>query len=290
VFTGRKLPALTPAGRKLFPEWQRLRDFIVERHNVYLRRAAGLPKPWTEDAMLQSYRFTNVYRELDRETEWLFDNWLAPNAAEEDLWFLSFVARHINLHTTLEQIGLPLPWNAEDFNKDMEWVAEQLPKVFSSAYMINQTIPGGKGLSKAAYLSKYVFSPAWKQRELLRARRGELLEHFHDRLMNQKGLGSFMAAQVVADVKWFMGSTPDFHTWAAPGPGSLRGLSLVKGLPAEQRWRAHQWLAELQWLREEINGVLPPGWQPLDAQNLQNCLCEFSKYIRGYSRQRFPGV
>lgn len=289
MFTGRKLPALTPAGRKLFPEWQRLRDFIVERHNVYLRRAAGLPKPWTEDAMLQSYRFTNVYRELDRETEWLFDNWLAPNAAEEDLWFLSFVARHINWHPTLQELGWPIPWDQENFLNDMSYVEG---KVFSSAYMINQTIPGGKGLPKSVYLSKYIFTPAWRQRDIIRPRFGDLLEHFHTRLTNQKGLGSFMAAQVVADTKWFgvLRNAPDFHTWAAPGPGSLRGLNLVKGLPAEVRWRADKWLAELQWLQQEINRVLPPGWQPLDAQNLQNCLCEFSKYIRGYSRQRFPGV
>lgn len=39
-----------------------------ERHAVYLRRTAGRQKPWTEDAIMQNYRITNVFRELDKTT------------------------------------------------------------------------------------------------------------------------------------------------------------------------------------------------------------------------------
>ncbi len=30
-----------------------------ERHAIYLRRRAGMPKPWTDDEILQNYCFTN---------------------------------------------------------------------------------------------------------------------------------------------------------------------------------------------------------------------------------------
>jgi len=42
--------------------WQ----FIAERQKVWYRRVVeGRPAPWTDDDILQEYRFTNVYRELD---------------------------------------------------------------------------------------------------------------------------------------------------------------------------------------------------------------------------------
>jgi hypothetical protein len=44
--------------------------WIRERHSIYLRRKAGKPKPWTDDAILQNYFFTNPYRENDKTTVW----------------------------------------------------------------------------------------------------------------------------------------------------------------------------------------------------------------------------
>lgn len=288
VYTGpSRARALTPASKKLFPNLCDLLNFVVERHNVYLKRAAGQPWPWTSDPKLRAFRFTNVYRELDKETEWIFLNWLAQ---VDEVWFASLVARHINWHPTLMWLPHPDPWQPEEFLKQMQVVAENNDKVFSAAYMINQTIPGGKGLSKAGYLERYLFSPAWKQREILRPRPREQLWEFHERLMTMRGVGSFIAAQIVADTKHFdpnINHAVDWHTWAAIGPGSARGMRMLRGEPPDQRWDEREWHSLLQILQVELNKRLPPGWPDLDAQNVQNCLCEFSKYVRGYSRQRF---
>lgn len=77
-----------------------------ERHAIYLRRRAGRPKPWTNDPVLQNYKITNVFRELDRTTTWirthvrdpLYDNILALPAVALARWF--------NLIPTLETIFL----------------------------------------------------------------------------------------------------------------------------------------------------------------------------------------
>src|SRR4051812_18417786 len=61
--------------------------WINERHAIYLRRQAGQPFPWTTDAILQRYRFCNVFRELDTVTVWLRQNWREPFANHENLWF-----------------------------------------------------------------------------------------------------------------------------------------------------------------------------------------------------------
>ena len=44
--------------------------FARARHQIYLRRKNGQPPPWTDDPILQRYRFTNVFRELDATTVW----------------------------------------------------------------------------------------------------------------------------------------------------------------------------------------------------------------------------
>ena len=37
--------------------------WINERHNIYVKRRASTPAPWTEDEILRKYKFTNPFRE-----------------------------------------------------------------------------------------------------------------------------------------------------------------------------------------------------------------------------------
>lgn len=270
---------------------QRLVDFIIERHKIYLRREAGEVKPWTADPLLQRYRFTNVYRELDKETVWIHDNWMAPHS-NKNMWFAALVARHINWSPTLAALPYPVPWDPKAFLKAMDERARSGEQLFTGAYMINQSIPGGKGMTKHAYLERHIFSPSWKQRDNIAPVPGDTLDYAHIKLMHMRGLGSFMAAQVIADVKhtWLLTQAPDWFDWAASGPGSRRGMNLLLGKDEDSLWKEEHWRACLQWLRPIVNEQLPRGWKKLDGQNLQNCLCEFSKIIRGYSRTKFNGV
>ena len=54
--------------------------WINERHAIYQRRNMGVPRSeWTEDPILQEYKFTNPFRENDRVTLWMRNNWTKPN-------------------------------------------------------------------------------------------------------------------------------------------------------------------------------------------------------------------
>jgi hypothetical protein len=47
-------------------------NYIFERHKIYKKKEIyKLPRPWTKDPIFNKYRFTNVRRELDRESKWL---------------------------------------------------------------------------------------------------------------------------------------------------------------------------------------------------------------------------
>ena len=50
-------------------------DYMRARHEIYLKRQAGVPKgQLTDDPIFQTYRFCNVFRELDTVTIWLRQN------------------------------------------------------------------------------------------------------------------------------------------------------------------------------------------------------------------------
>src|SRR5215813_2551463 len=90
---------------------QRLFAFAQERYNIFLRRNAGEKPPWTKDPVLRDYRFCNVYREDDRVTIWIRENWREPHADDPDLWFAMAVARLVNWPDSLAALGYPVPWD-----------------------------------------------------------------------------------------------------------------------------------------------------------------------------------
>ena len=270
-------------------------SYIVKRHRIYLNRQSGMPKPWTEDPILQSYRFCNAYRELDTVTQWIRKNWREPNYHEPDVWFAMVVARLTNWPDTLAEMGAPATnWHPLWFIDAVNSRMDAGKKAFTGAYMIHA---GPNEGSKASYLAHEVLTPMWERREELRPRAGDTLEAFHTRLMTCKDMGSFMAGQVVADTKYTakLDLALDWFSWAASGPGSKRGLNRVcDNDDIQAPWKEWQWLQVLQEVQEEVNHVLPKGWERMNAQDVQNNLCEFDKYERvrlgeGKPRSKYPG-
>jgi 5-hmdU DNA kinase, helical domain len=269
-------------------------EFAKKRHLIYLRREAGdAPETWTDDPILQRFRFCNVYRELDTVTAWLHKHWLYPNSEHPDLWHAFVVARHMNNIPMLEALGPTLPWDPEWFCIITENRRLQGEKVFGAAYMIGTRHKG----SKAVYLANEVFTPLWRAREQVRPRPGDTLTSWHMQLGLWYGLASFMSAQVVADIKHVgaLALAPDRHTFCASGPGSRRGLNRVMNRALKSSWKEDEFRLRVTELRIKLAPLFfEQGWAPPDAQNVQNILCEFDKYERarlgqGRPKQLFKG-
>src|SRR6185437_15144212 len=87
--------------------------FLKERHQIWIKKERGDPRPWTSDPILRHYRFTTNYRETDKTTIWIAKHWREPHKHEPFTWFALAVARYINWPPTLEAIGYPVPWKRE---------------------------------------------------------------------------------------------------------------------------------------------------------------------------------
>ena len=262
-------------------------DFIMERERVRLRKEAGDSAPWTDDPILREWRFCNVRRNDDRQTRLIHQGWLTPHGEDPDVWFAMVVARLINWWPSLNAVGYPVPWSPARFKLALAARTKKKEKVFTGAYMVRaDAVVSGL---KSDYLADYVLTPLWAARKEVRPRSGDTLAAFHARLTQFRDMGSFMAAQVVADVKYAEGSplrwAEDWATWAAPGPGSLRGLNRVCGDPPDTPWNGRTpsrvWEDVFERCRQLVLMQLSTtALGNLTGQDLQNCLCEFDKYER----------
>lgn len=71
---------------------------LYERQRVFVKRHVLKEKaPWTEDPILRDYKFTNVYRELDRNSQWEINNIIRnPNLSKIDLVWQIMLFRIFN--------------------------------------------------------------------------------------------------------------------------------------------------------------------------------------------------
>ena len=268
--------------------------FMRERHAIYERRQAGMPKPWTDDPILQTYKFCNIYRELDYGTQWFKRGWRERHADNPDLWFASLVYRLVNWPDTMDELGFPVPWSAERFIKVLQARKASRLKVYSGAYMISTH---GVREEKATYLARSL-SLIWKRRKDLRPTPFDNCQSFHARLMGCFDIGSFLAAQVVADIKYTtpLNEAEDWWTFAASGPGSRGGLNWVCERPFKAAWKEEDWYTKLMELKAGLDPLIKAAKMPkMHAQDLQNCLCETfkrAKLIEGVGRpkQKYKGV
>ena len=269
---------------------ERLVKFICERYSIFLKRRSGLPPPWTTDPILREYRFCNVCREDDKVTKWVASHWRAPNEDVPELWFAMYVARVFNTPATLAAVGFPVPFDGRGMAAKLKMIDGV---VWSSAYVITTH---GQECAKAEFYCERVFPALWERRREFQYINGAALSEWHSRFVTAFGVGMFLGAQVVADMKYISSWRPalDWWTFSASGPGSRRGLNRVLGRPVDAHWSETEWRQRLGEIYEQYKNqthdiaILPR----LHAQDLQNCLCEFDKYERvrlgeGRPRQRY---
>lgn len=268
---------------KLFFYW------IKERWLVLQSKESGRPKPWSKDRIFQSVYFCNVRREDDKVTQWV-RQWTKNMPANRLLPYLT-LARMLNWPPTLNMVR-PTKWDAKQLLTTLKDHRAQGGKIFGGAYLITTC---GVKMDKL----DYVVSVADQVNTYCLTR--ETLRDQHAELMQINGLGSFLAAQVVADLKntpqsWLT-HAPDWYTWSAIGPGSRRGINAMLGKPPNSGISNVQYQAFMENLIVKVNtyvGRLKPAMGTLCAQDVQNCLCEYSKYMRvragGNTKRNYQGA
>lgn len=286
--------------------------FLRERHMVYLRRQIGKAAPWTRDWVLNSYRFTNVYREIDRVSEWVTRNIIIPFENTPWLPVALVTARQINRMETLEKLmdtpyAFPVNknWSAEAMYQVFKEIKESGQPVCGSAYVITPGSPLHplfKHKDKAMMIAHAFIQGAFNSRaELQKAARGPkaTMAGMVAALREVDGIGPFIAYQVAVDLsysdKWLKNAL-DINTFNAAGPGTRRGSTYgIQGgydfIEVGMKTKRTEITAFLQKLVEYGSGKYPELWPvntddprygfaPLSMSNCSNSACEMSKYAK----------
>ena len=82
------------------------------RYQLMLDKEADFSRPWTEDPILQQFRFCNVFREDDKTTKWFRTHVREPHRHAPRILKATTIFRWFNRITTGEQlISHDLLWN-----------------------------------------------------------------------------------------------------------------------------------------------------------------------------------
>jgi len=276
--------------------------YARERYRIRLNRNAGLPKPWTNDPLLQRFSFTEVFREDDRTTAWLRENVREPLRDSARVLPAVLIFRWFNRVKTGEAIFFNNHRGVSAFDNFMHtrniapmrkaillYCGEAGPFV-TGAYTIN-TRAAGLNMTKLDGVLKQI--EMWFDTHNWKHPDTSSLEAFSKWCMSP-ALGMFMTDQIATDLRWtsLLENAPDIMTWANPGPGCAMGLNYVFGRPVDRKLPVAQMIAEMRGLLalSQSPEFLPTNWPKWELHEVENCCCEFSKYSRGHTRRRYNGV
>jgi hypothetical protein len=284
---------------------ERFVEFIIERESIRLRRERGDPPPWTENTILQQYRFTNINRENDK-VSLHYQKSIRNHYGDDSIVFPATVAyRWFNRISTCDALFnepdlgnrsyFEIYLETEDIQVLKECIGRLKPPYVTGSYIITGKPGYAKEQGVIEYIHQWCKKP-WRTQWEQWKDNLPLLSDMYE-WVSSEGLGSFMKGQIIADLKYvpFMMTAQDWWIWATPGPGSLRGLNIVYDKPMDQPWPKDEWLTQLIILSDVVNPLLGKrGIYRLHNQDLQNCLCEWSKYTKtacglGRPRQVFRG-
>lgn len=293
--------------------------FARARHQIYLDRAAGLPRPWTDDPILANYKFTNVFRELDRTTVWFRENVRDPLRDKPEVLLATVLFRWFNRITTGEAIFLKQMMNYDSGEGETAWdvflrtgdtgilraaivqYCAGMP-VVTGAYIIKS--PDGmskldgvlqcvewshRGHGKTTeYLP--VMLPATMAETQIAEPNKQALENLHRYLCKFPFMGPFMAYEVVTDLRHtaIMEHARDINSWANPGPGAMRGLNRMHGRALRAKTDSYQLIEEMRVLLAIFPDHWPSEWPIWEMREVEHTLCEWDKYERARLGQGQP--
>lgn len=121
-------------------------DWIFERYRIKKRKDSGAPRPWTDNWVLQEYRFCNVRREDDRESQYLIQNISEnPTMDFENKFYNTILFRMFNKWETIVKLGGVLDWHERpDLKKYNEIIEAGIAADPDYVWYTNAYIIGGQ--------------------------------------------------------------------------------------------------------------------------------------------------
>ena len=293
---------------------QRLNTYICDRYNTHLKKDYYKEDPpYTDNPILLKYKFTNVFRQQDRVTQWLINN-ISNNESIslESKVYKSIAFRLFSKIETAEILGLG---DDNEFDENYAEICRERTKDVSDDYYpftVAFSVAGLKGTShKHHHDDPYILSPLLLVDDMRKKNLFERLMDSKDQkdcftiLNGEKGLGPFLAYQAFVDLTYIEDFPYSENEFTVAGPGCMKGILYLLGdgefindanfnRLKKNFMKGHSFEEFLFYLRDNIddlfvgNGI---GWDPqslfidldkderhINIMSMENIFCEFFKY------------
>ena len=279
---------------KTTPVYDTYWRFASQRFNIFMKRIKNQKKPWTNDPILNNYRFTNVYRVSDRVSQYLVKNviYQGPQSVEE-IFFRTILFKIFNKIETWETLSKDIgeiTWSSYSFQRYVR-ALEQRKKVapiYSAAYIMPSPQFGSSSkhrnhLRLLEYMMKVsIFKEVAKAKSL---------KDVYEILLNCPSLGKFLAFQFSIDLNYSEIINFSEMDFVVAGPGARDGIMKCfqpgHGVSPEEIIRVVTDRAFEEFCRLGLNFQTLRG-RPLQLIDCQNLFCEVAKYAR-IAHPDFPG-
>lgn len=264
--------------------------FAYERQNIFWKKVNDEKSPWTEDKILQEYKFCNSYRVNDRVSQYLLQNVIynGKKYSDEDILFRIIVFKLFNKESTwelllnhFEDITLKL-FSVSDYSKVLENAILNGIKIYNDAYISCANKVFGynrKHDNHLALLNKMFFEDKMQEKII----KSKTMKEAFNIIKSYPLIGNFMAYQLVTDINYSEVVNWKENEFTVAGPGSLRGIKkcfIDKGNKNNEDiikyMYEHQ---EKEFKRLNLN-FKRIGNRPLQLIDCQNLFCELDKYCR----------
>ena len=272
---------------KVTPVFDTYWRFAAKRQALFMQRVKGAPPPWTDDRVLASHRFTNVYRAADRVSQYLIRHVLYEGVqTAEEIFFRALLFKFFNRIETWQEFSTRLgkpSWKTFDFERYARILDQMLARrerVYSGAYIMPSPAFGNARKHRNhLQLLDYMMREG-APRRVARARS---LKEVFEVLRSFPSLGDFLAFQFTIDLNY--SELVDFSEmeFVVAGPGARDGIRKcfadTAGFSDADIIRvvADRADQEFDRLGLKFQTLWGRSLQLIDCQNL---FCEVDKYAR----------
>ncbi len=261
----------------------------AERQAIFVRRLNGLPSPWTEDPILQSYKFTNAYRASDRVSQYLMKHVIySGDQSPEEVFFRTLLFKIFNRIGTWELLRERLGavtysgFSVERYRSILDTAMADGSRLYSAAYIMP---PGarffGYGRKHANHLA--LLDRLMKDGVPLRIAETTSMQKAFHLLRSYPMMGNFLAYQYVTDINYSPLTDFSEMEFVVAGPGARDGIRKcfrsLGGLTEEEVIRLVADRQEEEFARLDIQFQTLWG-RRLQLIDCQNLFCEVGKYAR----------
>lgn len=263
--------------------------FIVKRQDVFYKRFNKIEYPWSEDSILNNYKFTNVYRATDRVSQYLIKNIIHEGDQNlEDLFFRIILFKIFNristwqfLEQELGEISLK-DYSYKIYDRLLSEILKSKSPIYSAAYIM----ASGKstfGMERKHQNHLKLIELMINDKLPYKFQNCQNMEQAYKLLLSYPTIGEFLAYQYVTDLNYSNITNFTEMEFVKAGPGAKDGITKCFTSLGDYSYEdVIKMMADNQEIEFERLGLNFQNLWGRDLQliDCQNVFCEVDKYSR----------